>query len=323
MGRRGPSRSPTPCCCRRAAASPPPSVVAKRSTTRSAMSAAFSKLRKPRNWSRKNREGATVGEKFDPLERVGIYVPGGTAPLVSTALMTVPLAKEAGVREIVVTTPPPVNETLLYALRTAGRDGDLSRWAARRPSRRWPTARRASRACRRFSGPATPSSSRPSGRWSARSPSTNCPGRAKSPSSADETARADFIAADLLAQAEHGSGSQVLFVTPSAKLLAAVESELAKQVPKLLARQAPGGGAGKRLHAHAGRGRGRGHRHRGGFRAGAPDAWSSRTRASGPRTSAMPARFSSAITRRSPRVISSPAPATSCPPAARPRRFPA
>ena len=63
----------------------------------------FSKLRKPRNWTRTNREGATVGEKFDPLERVGIYVPGGTAPLVSTALMTVALAKEAHVREIVVT----------------------------------------------------------------------------------------------------------------------------------------------------------------------------------------------------------------------------
>ena len=49
----------------------------------------FSKWRKPRNSSRTNREGATVGEKFEPLERVGIYVPGGTAPLVSTALMTV------------------------------------------------------------------------------------------------------------------------------------------------------------------------------------------------------------------------------------------
>jgi histidinol dehydrogenase len=80
----------------------------------------FSKLRKPRSWSKTNREGATLGEKYDPLERVGIYVPGGTAPLVSTALMTVTLAKEARVREIVAVTPPPVNETLQYALRMAG-----------------------------------------------------------------------------------------------------------------------------------------------------------------------------------------------------------
>jgi histidinol dehydrogenase len=51
---------------------------------------------------------------------------------------------------------------------------------------------------------------------------------------ADETARADFIAADLLAQAEHGSGSQILFLTPSPKLFAAVENELINQAPKLL-----------------------------------------------------------------------------------------
>jgi histidinol dehydrogenase len=51
---------------------------------------------------------------------------------------------------------------------------------------------------------------------------------------ADETARADFIAADLLAQAEHGAGSQVLMVTSCPKMLAAVEEELAAQSPKLL-----------------------------------------------------------------------------------------
>jgi len=46
-----------------------------------------------------------VGEKFDPFTRVGVYIPGGTAPLVSTALMTITLAKVAGCQEIVVTTP--------------------------------------------------------------------------------------------------------------------------------------------------------------------------------------------------------------------------
>ncbi len=58
-----------------------------------------------KSWSGKNRQGAKVGERFDPFERVGIYVPGGTAPLVSTALMTCTLAAAAGVPEIVVTTP--------------------------------------------------------------------------------------------------------------------------------------------------------------------------------------------------------------------------
>jgi histidinol dehydrogenase len=53
------------------------------------------------DWMSKNVQGAEVGERFDPLTRVGIYVPAGTAPLVSTAIMTVSLAATAGVSEIV------------------------------------------------------------------------------------------------------------------------------------------------------------------------------------------------------------------------------
>src|SRR5215831_8766095 len=60
-------------------------------------------LRKP--WQTRNSHGGVVGEKFDPFRRVGVYIPGGTAPLVSTALMTVTLAKVAGCPEVVVCTP--------------------------------------------------------------------------------------------------------------------------------------------------------------------------------------------------------------------------
>ena len=67
--------------------------------------ALFAKKSKRKDWSGKNSHGASVGEKFDPFQRVGIYIPGGTAPLVSTALMTITLAKVAGCKEIVVTTP--------------------------------------------------------------------------------------------------------------------------------------------------------------------------------------------------------------------------
>src|SRR5881398_2377539 len=74
----------------------------------------FSRKSLRKNWSAKNAQGARVGEKFDPFRRVGIYIPGGTAPLVSTALMTVTLARVAGCPEIVVCT-------------ACGRDGDLSR----------------------------------------------------------------------------------------------------------------------------------------------------------------------------------------------------
>src|ERR1051326_4073183 len=66
---------------------------------------AFSRKSLRRNWAAKNAQGARVGEKFDPFQRVGIYIPGGTAPLVSTALMTITLARVAGCPEIVVCTP--------------------------------------------------------------------------------------------------------------------------------------------------------------------------------------------------------------------------
>ena len=84
----------------------------------------FSRKSLRKNWSAKNAQGARVGEKFDPFRRVGIYIPGGTAPLVSTALMTVTLARVAGCPEIVVCTPcgrdGAINGALLYVARAAG-----------------------------------------------------------------------------------------------------------------------------------------------------------------------------------------------------------
>ena len=65
----------------------------------------FARKSRRRDWRMKNSHGANVGEKFDPFQRVGIYIPGGTAPLVSTALMTITLARVAGCKEIVVCTP--------------------------------------------------------------------------------------------------------------------------------------------------------------------------------------------------------------------------
>src|ERR1039457_1049218 len=82
--------------------------------------AAFAKRSLRKDWSMRNSQGGRVGEKFDPLRRVGIYVPGGTAPLVSTVLMTATLAKVAGCPEIVVCSPPPINPALFYAAHVAG-----------------------------------------------------------------------------------------------------------------------------------------------------------------------------------------------------------
>lgn len=79
-------------------------------------------LRKP--WKMRTPKGGSAGEFFSPMERVGVYIPGGTAPLASTSIMTVTLAKAAGVKEIVACTPAgrdgKVNPVLLYALKMAG-----------------------------------------------------------------------------------------------------------------------------------------------------------------------------------------------------------
>ena len=82
--------------------------------------AEFARATRPHAWRKRNREGAVTGENFPALGRVGVYVPGGTAPLVSTALMTVVLARVAGVKEIVACTPGPVNPVLGWALQKAG-----------------------------------------------------------------------------------------------------------------------------------------------------------------------------------------------------------
>ena len=193
---------------------------------------AFSKLRKPRSWSKTNREGATVGEKFDPLERVGIYVPGGTAPLVSTALMTVTLAKEAGVREIVAVTPPPVNETLHYALRLAGATEIFQVGGAQAIAALAYGTGSIARVQKIF-GPGNAFVVEAKRQVVGAVAIDQLPGPSEIAIVADDTARADFITADLLAQAEHGAGSQILFLTASAKLLTAVETELARQSPLL------------------------------------------------------------------------------------------
>ncbi len=85
---------------------------------------AFAKRSLRKNWFMKNKQGAIVGERFDPFQRVGIYIPGGTAPLVSTAVMTCTLAAAAGVPEIVAVTPAAkdgsVHPALLGALNECG-----------------------------------------------------------------------------------------------------------------------------------------------------------------------------------------------------------
>lgn len=189
------------------------------------------------NWSAKNKQGAKVGEKFDPFQRVGVYIPGGTAPLVSTALMTVTLAKVAGCKEIVVCTPcnnrGEINPALLFAARHAGateiyRVGGAQAIAAMAYGT--PTIRHV----QKIFGPGNAYVVAAKRLLFGHVAIDLLPGPSEVMVLADETANAKFVAADLLAQAEHGSGHErVWMVTTSLKLMHAVEKEINRQLPKL------------------------------------------------------------------------------------------
>lgn len=124
-----------------------------------------------KNFVMNDRPGIVLGQKYTPIEKAGVYVPGGTAAYPSTVLMDVIPAKVAGVSEIVMTTPAgkdgKVSPVILAAAATAGVT-KISRPAAHRLWRRWPTAPRASRQWIRSWAPAISTLPPPSARCSAR-----------------------------------------------------------------------------------------------------------------------------------------------------------
>jgi histidinol dehydrogenase len=196
--------------------------------------AAFARKSLRRNWQMRNSHGAIVGEKFDPFQRVGVYIPGGTAPLVSTALMTITLAKVAGCPQVVVCTPcgkdGSVNPALLFAARAAGAT-EIYRLGGAQAI-----------AALAYGTPTIPRVQKIFGPGNAYVVTAKrlvvghvaidlLPGPSELLVLADDTASASLIAADLLAQAEHGSGHErVWLVTTSGKLLRAVEKELTRQL---------------------------------------------------------------------------------------------
>ena len=203
--------------------------------------AAFAKKSLRKNWQTKNSHGASVGEKFDPFTRVGVYIPGGTAPLVSTALMTVTLAKVAGCREIVVTTPcgrdGSINPALLFAARAAGAT-EIYRVGGAQAIAAMAYGTKTIRRVQKIFGPGNAYVVTAKRLLVGYVAIDLLPGPSELLVLADETANPKFIAADLLAQAEHGSGHErVWLVTTSENILKAVEKEIARQLPRLARRE--------------------------------------------------------------------------------------
>jgi histidinol dehydrogenase len=199
--------------------------------------AAFARKSLRRSWCARNSHGASVGEKFDPFQRVGVYIPGGTAPLVSTALMTVTLAKVAGCPEIVVCTPPAkdgsINPALLFAARAAGAT-EIYRAGGAQAIAAMAYGTATIRRVQKIFGPGNAYVVAAKRLVVGHVAIDLLPGPSELLVLADDTADARFVAADVLAQAEHGtSHERVWLVTTSARLLKAVEKEVARQLPKL------------------------------------------------------------------------------------------
>ena len=181
--------------------------------------------------------GVTCWQKAMPIERVGLYIPGGTAPLFSTVLMLALPAKIAGCREIVLCTPPnaegKVHPAVLYAAKVAGvskvfKIGGVQAIAAMAYG-----TETVPKVYKIF-GPGNQYVTAAKQLVSLRDVAIDMPaGPSEVEVLADETAIPAFVASDLLSQAEHGKDSQAILITTSATLAEAVEKEVYSQLEKL------------------------------------------------------------------------------------------
>ena len=201
----------------------------------------FAKRSLRKNWQTRNAQGGVVGEKFDPFARVGVYIPGGTAPLASTTLMTVTLAKVAGCREIVACTPcgkdGQINTALLAALGQAGAN-EVYRVGGAQAIAAMACGTKTIRPVQKIFGPGNAYVVAAKRLLFGRVAIDLLPGPSEMFILADSSANPKFAAADLLAQAEHGSGDErVWFASNSKKLIADVQRELKRQLPALSRRE--------------------------------------------------------------------------------------
>ena len=193
---------------------------------------AFAKRSLRKSWFMKNRQGAITGERFDPFQRVGIYIPGGTAPLVSTAVMTCTLAEAAGVPEIVAVTPSgpdgKVHPALLAALSRCGAT-EIYRVGGAQAIAALAHGTKTILPVQKIFGPGNSYVVEAKRQVFGKVAIDLLPGPSEVLVIADKTAQPDWVAADLLAQAEHGHGSQAILVTDSEKILTGVEKAVEQQ----------------------------------------------------------------------------------------------
>lgn len=185
--------------------------------------------------------GVVCWQKAVPIEKVGLYIPGGTAPLFSTVLMLAVPARLAGCREIMLCTPPDregrVNPAILYAARLAGVHRIFKAGGVQAIGAMAYGTETVPKVYKIF-GPGNQYVMAAKQQVSLHEVAIDMPaGPSEVLVVADEKANPVFVAADLLSQAEHGADSQVLLVTTSDWMLERVREEVQVQLEQLPRRE--------------------------------------------------------------------------------------
>lgn len=186
-------------------------------------------------------DGVECWQQAIPIQRVGLYIPGGTAPLFSTVLMLATPARLAGCPEIVLCTPPAangkVNAAVLVAARVAGVDQVFKAGGVQAIGAMAYGTESVPQVFKIF-GPGNQYVTCAKQQVSMQGVAIDMPaGPSEVAVLADSTSRPDFVAADLLSQAEHGADSQVVLITTSRSLLEAVQAEVDRQLALLPRRE--------------------------------------------------------------------------------------
>lgn len=181
--------------------------------------------------------GVTCWQKSVPIQKVGLYIPGGTAPLFSTVLMLATPAKIAGCEEIVLCTPPDrqgkVNPAILVAARTAGVSRIYKAGGVQAIGAMAYGTESVPKVYKIF-GPGNQYVMAAKQQVSLHDVAIDMPaGPSEVCVIADGQSNAEFVAADLLSQAEHGTDSQVLLITTDESKLMEVKAEVERQLDLL------------------------------------------------------------------------------------------
>ena len=181
--------------------------------------------------------GVTCWQKSVPIEKVGLYIPGGTAPLFSTVLMLATPARIAGCREIVLCTPPDrngnVNPAILVAARVAGVSKIFKTGGVQAIGAMAYGTESVPKVYKIF-GPGNQYVMAAKQQVSLHDAAIDMPaGPSEVCVVADNSCDAAFVAADLLSQAEHGIDSQVLLISTSEEFIQKVEREIESQLALL------------------------------------------------------------------------------------------